>query len=52
MYPMQKLKEIFFIFQNAVKHPSSESIKKEGTKSLTPQPRGLALPSINTINLF
>nr|XP_019921262.2 kinesin-related protein 4 isoform X2 [Crassostrea gigas] len=37
---------------NAVKHPSSESIKKEGTKSLTPQPRGLALPSINTINLF
>lgn len=37
---------------NTVKHPSSESIKKEGTKSLTPQPRGLALPSINTINLF
>lgn len=37
---------------NVVKHPSSESIKKGGTKSLTPQPRGLALPSINTINLF
>nr|XP_022290539.1 uncharacterized protein LOC111102179 [Crassostrea virginica] len=43
---------------NTIKNPSLENVRKGGnrmsssTKSLTPQPRGLALPAINTINLF
>ena len=53
-----KFKIYFYVLQNTIKNPSLENVRKGGnrlsssTKSLTPQPRGLALPAINTINLF
>ncbi|XP_048744623.2 uncharacterized protein LOC125657838 [Ostrea edulis] len=43
---------------STIKHPSAENVKRgwnsltSNTKTMTSQPRGLALPAINTINLF